>query len=353
MDKLPTLEEENAYAEACNMLNEVVPKSNKETDEQDPYLLACNMLEDTETTLEMKRKIDRQTKNLADPDSETDNEPDSVELIQDKHVTIFTVTNLFTNEQEVKIDDWPAADILVLAGNTGEPIKSFDKLHDFLLACKTKYQHVIMIAGILEFTRALPNYSILFDKLKELEAKTLVHVVTNSVLDIMGCKFICAPLWPVPDIGIYMGEWKEIFGSRVNQISSSVEDYKFICQNLLQILEGRESNTTNLDLHPPVIICTAYSPTSQLYPDLPLTDKATFTLDCLKEMEKINAAEYWFCGNSLDYRTSHKHLDCTVITNAYMHQYSNQVDKQVYTVKTTSKWQNYKPEEKEPKCPIQ
>src|SRR3989344_8620426 len=209
-------------------------------------------------------------------------------------VKIFPVSDIHLEflEQDFNfMKAWPEADILVLAGDIGNPTKENYQL--FLKICKEKYKDVVMVAGNHEFYGC--NYErnsaiLLIENICKILGIHFLH--RNSAL-IQGINFIGVTLWSVitQDAEYVINDFNMgVFKHRLDYITEFCKDYTYLKETLENLTRMRN------------IVITHHLPTFRLcHPRFHKNVANTAFYTEVTDAVPLSRITYWFCGHTHEY----------------------------------------------------
>lgn len=92
---------------------------------------------------------------------------------------------------------WPSADVLLLAGDIGSPIRAYEQYKRFLEHVKRTYATVIFISGNHEYYGCHYDKESVIRLLQELARSTGCHFLHRESIVVNGVRFIGATLWSI------------------------------------------------------------------------------------------------------------------------------------------------------------
>ena len=186
---------------------------------------------------------------------------------------------------------WPSADVLVLAGDIGSPIKRYDQYRRFLEHVKKKYSTVIFISGNHEY------YGCNFDReyvnrlLRQLASGTGCQFLHRESIVVSGVSFIGATLWSIiSHESVYMiNDFSQgVFEGQIDYVQEFAKDSEFIQRSL---------KYTSL----PTVVITHHLPSRRLiHGRFKDSDNSGFCSNLLDRVELRNM-KLWVCGHTHEY----------------------------------------------------
>lgn len=211
-------------------------------------------------------------------------------------VTIYVISDLHTEfglTKENNPETWPNADILVLAGDIGNPFEeSYKKI---LKDSKKKYKDVIYISGNHEFYGCNYNREKVITKLKELADETKTHFLHRGSKVIQNIQFIGTTLWSLIDSEESCKELRDfskgVFMERIDYIEEFILNYSYL------------RDTLKYKYCYPQVVITHHLPTKKLIHSRfwNHSHSSCFYTDLLGKLCTTNV-KYWFCGHTHEYK---------------------------------------------------
>jgi Icc-related predicted phosphoesterase len=252
-------------------------------------------------------------------------------VILSKNKTIYSISDLHLEhykDMDLMLNKllFPEANILVLAGDIGDPIKCPSNLIKFLSYVKLKYQHVIMVAGNHEYYGCDKNREKVIPALRILCESTGVHLLDREVKIIEGIRFVGATLWSAIDdkATSILNDFNFAFNHRVEYLEAFITDYQFIKRSLEESLNSIE----------PVVVITHHLPTNRLIHTRYKDHEANSAFNTnILDLLALHKVKYWFCGHTHEYAET-KYGDTKLFVNPLG--YPNEIK---YTVVKDTVWE--------------
>ncbi len=218
--------------------------------------------------------------------------------ISDLHLEFYQSLEQFHTESKLI---WPAADVLILAGDIGSPLSRPDIYREFLKETKTRYAHVILVAGNHEY-RDLKNHdrSAVLSLLHMMCEEQGVLVLDRSSVIIEGVKFLGTTLW-----------------SQLHPSAATIEcganlPFPNLEEYLTEYAKCVEWLRQEISSHPKNVVITHHLPTAQVMHPKFLrygVINTAFVTELIPKVLNCEKVVYWFCGHS------HESADCQVSPN--------------------------------------
>lgn len=242
--------------------------------------------------------------------------------------TIYVISDLHTEFGPTvgnNPNNWPNADILILAGDIGNP--NLISFRDLLITAKEKYSEVIFVAGNHEFYGCNYNQKTVIDKMKTIAIETKTHFLHRESKIIRGIEFIGTTLWTlIGDLDCnYLRDFNEgVFKERIDYVEEFITDYSFI----------RDTLNNSSSTHPKIVI-THHLPIKKLIHSKFHSNpyNSAFYTDILHKINLKNII-YWFCGHTHEYMKT-KYGNTTLVVNPVGYPNENKITKisnEVFTV---------------------
>jgi DNA repair exonuclease SbcCD nuclease subunit len=186
-------------------------------------------------------------------------------------------------------------DILILAGDIGDPIKKRNDYVKILEYLKQFAKKTILIPGNHEYYSSKYDMKTVDDKLYEICNETGIILLNNKTIIIDNIKFIGTTLWSIasPRLEYYLNDFKYVFKSYKEYNNQFRLCYKWLTNEL-------NKNDSNK-----IIIITHHLPTTKLihprfknYSEIN-SGFATEIIDLLN----LDNVIYWFCGHTHEQMT--------------------------------------------------
>lgn len=206
--------------------------------------------------------------------------------ISDIHLEFLPEDNdfSFTNQ-------WPAADVLVLAGDIGSPIRMYKQYKRFLGHVRRTYQTVVFISGNHEYYGCNYDREKVIRLLRALADSTGCHFLHRDSIVVSGVNFIGATLWSIisrDSVGMINDFSQGVFKEQNDYVQEFRRDSEFI-QHCLQ------------DTDMPTVVITHHLPSRRLihgrFKDY---DNSAFCSSLLDHVESRNM-KLWVCGHTHEY----------------------------------------------------
>ena len=180
------------------------------------------------------------------------------------------------------------ADILVLAGDIGNPYDDKNKYANFIESCSKLFKHVILITGNHEYYSRSHNMFEIDNKIEDIVKNyENVHFLQRKSIIIDNIRFIGCTLWSLP-LGNY-----SLINDFLKIKYMSIPVYRQLFDTDLKYLKEELELHTDLK----TIVVTHHLPSYQLidqkYKDDPCNCFFATNLEYL--MDKV---DYWFCGHT-------------------------------------------------------
>lgn len=199
----------------------------------------------------------------------------------------------------------PNADILVLAGDIGNPLYCEKEYTTFLRNVSEQYKHVVCIAGNHEYYGCDYDMQKVQTRIREL-CPSNVHFLQREVKILEGIEFIGATLWSciTKDACPMINDFRNgVFRQYLDYVEEFIDDYRFL----------RNALKTPSVL--PRVVCTHHLPSYLcIYPsyeDNPANSAfATNILDSVN----LRGVVYWACGHTHEKRIMN-YMNTTFVVN--------------------------------------
>ncbi len=220
---------------------------------------------------------------------------------------IFAISDIHTEfydsaESVFNSINWPDADILVLAGDVGNPTTKLGVFGRFISLCSKKYGQVIYVPGNHEY------YGCNFDRksvdhLIELTCEMFgVHFLNRKSVVVNGIRFIGDTMWSLinaKSTRLINDFNRGVFAHQVDYVGEFIDGYRFIQKELLESMNGSELNPKT----EPVVVVTHHLPTRRLihpkFDDYP--GNSAFYSDVLDSLKITPNCLLWFCGHTHEF----------------------------------------------------
>ena len=196
----------------------------------------------------------------------------------------------------------PEADVLVLAGDIGDPVEKSDVYFRLLQEFKRTYKNVVLVAGNHEHY-SIKNYdrSSTYDCLKKICNDTgVIFLEKNSVI-IQRVKFIGTTLWSMACASTVfsLGDFGRVYNDVTQYNEEFKQCYKWLEKELSQPV-GRPEEPTDYD---ECVIVTHHLPSYHLCHERFKNCKdlnTAFYTDILEQLP-MSRVKYWFCGHTHEF----------------------------------------------------
>lgn len=205
---------------------------------------------------------------------------------------VFIASDLHTEMMnDLRIfEKFPQADVLVLAGDIGNPLINYEMYKKVLKQAKKMYFEVVFVAGNHEYYGCDYDLDYVQNILQLLAQETNTHFLCRSSVMINGFEFIGATLWSLieKDACKQINDFRQgVFKNQLDYVDEFIEDYRYI----------KDALETNVEC--PKIVITHHLPTSLLihkrfYDSSLNTAFYTNILDSIR-MDNI---KLWACGHT-------------------------------------------------------
>ena len=191
------------------------------------------------------------------------------------------------------IEAWPQADILVLAGDIGNPLIARENYARFLLECKKKYPEVLLVPGNHEYYQSDYRLPGVRAELVKLAEETGVRFLSCTTLILSGIRFIGVTLWSLIDDYPAREYSQKVFRTRIDYLREFILDYDYLTQELLY---------GNSEL--PTVIITHHLPTAKMlhrrYQGMACN--SAFSSEILEHFHLTNV-KYWLMGHTHEFNS--------------------------------------------------
>lgn len=220
-----------------------------------------------------------------------------------KTVSIFCISDLHLEMYEdpgkvyAALKEWPNADILVLAGDIGNPTTGYKRYLNFMQKCKDKYTHVVFVAGNHEYYGCECDQERTRGFLREIAKESgAVFLHRDSVL-IEGVRIIGATLWSIiskKSSDLINDFKKSVFPSFIDYNREFVYDYDYL---KAEIGKYKDSG--------PVVVVTHHLPSRRMIHQKFRTFEGNdaFATPVTEELS-LRHVPYWFCGHTHEHISS-------------------------------------------------
>ncbi len=252
-------------------------------------------------------------------------------------ISIYGISDIHTENYKTLEDlplSLPKANILILAGDIGNP-RFFPEIYEkFLETVRPNYEKIILVAGNHEYYNVsdekkttLQNFTETHRALKNICDKHNVIFLNRDTVIINGVMFIGCTLWSNINMKAFelMNESDTVFTRKLHYNMAFTEDYNF----LEKVLRNNPEC--------PKIVITHHLPSNQLnhprFIEHPCN--SGFYTDILETLCMTNVS-HWFCGHTHENSTK-KIGNCQFIVNpvGYRHEKkTTSLDFGVITVKS-------------------
>lgn len=236
--------------------------------------------------------------------------------ISDLHLEFYQSATSLYNTLKPKLPD---ADVLVLAGDIGYPtgIPHRKNYVELLNLFKTKYEHVILVAGNHEYYQSkFHDRETAFQALNDICRESKVQLLEKSSVNIRGVTFLGTTLWSAVDAKSckQMNDFKDAFKSQVDYLEEFIDSFKWLRTELSLPLMKEQSDESKLTKN---IVITHHLPSDKLihrkYQGHPAN--SGFATNLLGDLPLHNTS-LWICGHS------HEHMsinygDTKLVLNPY------------------------------------
>jgi len=213
----------------------------------------------------------------------------------------------------------PEADVLILAGDIGYPVKTHGKSRDhignylgLLKRFRQKYDHVILVPGNHEYYCATGfDRNKVTTQLQQVCKEADVILLANSTATIRGVKFYGTTLWShaVPRIKDMMKDFDYVFPT-VGQYNN---EHKTCADWLTNAVKADIDDSTIRSQ----IVVTHHLPTTKLcipqFKDHPCN--SGFYSDVIEHID-TSKVKLWFAGHTHEF-VSYIHSQTTIVVNPY------------------------------------
>uniref|UniRef100_A0A6C0CNF9 Calcineurin-like phosphoesterase domain-containing protein n=1 Tax=viral metagenome TaxID=1070528 RepID=A0A6C0CNF9_9ZZZZ len=150
---------------------------------------------------------------------------------------------------------WPAADVLVLAGDIGSPIQRYQQYKRFLEHVKRTYQTVVFISGNHEYYGCNYDRDNVIRLLQTLADSTGCHFLHRDSIVVNSVRFIGATLWSIIRSHESINDFSQgVFIEQLDYVQEFGRDSEFI-QHCLK------------DTDIPTVVITHHLPSRRLIHD--------------------------------------------------------------------------------------
>lgn len=200
-------------------------------------------------------------------------------------------------------ENLPDADVLVLAGDIGDPIDKADVYLNFLKELKRIYQHIIVVAGNHEHYKVQKfNISSTHDCLKKIcDTSEVIFLEKDSVI-INRVKFIGTTLWSKADASTMysLGDFGRVFNDVAQYNEEFKKSHEWLIKELSKESESGYDTDSNKKDYDHCVVVTHHLPSRELchekFKNYKLLNTAFYT-DILDNLP-MNHVKYWFCGHT-------------------------------------------------------
>lgn len=189
----------------------------------------------------------------------------------------------------------PDADVLVLAGDIGDPFNQRDTYAALLKEFKKTYQHVVLVAGNHEHYKTKNfDLSLTHRAIKEMCDESGVIFLEKDSVIIQRVKFIGTTLWSEANAHAFFSI--NDHGRVFNDVSQYNQEFK----NCFTWLRDELSKSSDSDLYDDCVVVTHHLPSHELcherFKNYDSLNTAFYT-NILDELNVKNV-RYWFCGHT-------------------------------------------------------
>lgn len=206
-------------------------------------------------------------------------------------------------------DEFPPADVLILAGDIGKP--SSPMLEELLVMLKQRYAYIVYVPGNHEYYEA-KNFDriAVLARLRQVCERTGVHLLEKNVLDLPGgIRVVGTTLWSAADHEVtkYLRDFELAFRNQFDYLGEFVDSYRWLQQQLREDSKDPDVKHT--------IVVTHHLPSPALiapkYRGSPLN--TGFVTDVFDELwtPKLRS---WYCGHT-HIASRHTSRDCLLVCN--------------------------------------
>lgn len=197
----------------------------------------------------------------------------------------------------------PKADILLLAGDIGDPITKSDSYKALLTEFKTMYTHVILIAGNHEYYKCNLEMDLTRKSIKKICEEIGVVFLDNQTVIIDGIKFIGTTLWSKGDL--YIDKCVNDIGKVFKNVEDHNKEFQRCFEWLKNELANKEDNKDNNDAKEErcfktTVVITHHLPTKLLcnsrYDEYGVMNTAFYT-EILNQLN-LSDVSLWICGHT-------------------------------------------------------
>lgn len=216
-------------------------------------------------------------------------------------------------------DSLPDADVLVLAGDIGDPVEKSDVYLGLLKEFKKTYRHVVLVAGNHEHYK-IKNYdrTSTYACLKKIcDEAEVIFLEKNSVI-IERVRFIGTTLWSKANSATMfsLGDFGRVFDDTVEYN----DEFKQCFEWLKKELNKEADLATDAKDYDHCVVVTHHLPSHQLcherFKYYSVLNTAFYT-DILDKLS-MSRVKYWFCGHTHEAMVKNikgKDGEVTVIVN--------------------------------------
>jgi predicted phosphodiesterase len=232
-----------------------------------------------------------------------------VYCISDLHLEFYTETSQLLNE----LSFMPDADILILAGDIGYVTDAHrDRYVSLLMHFKSKYKHVIFVAGNHEYYTS-KNYDrvTITNELYKIAQETGTIFLEKDTVTIDGIKFYGTTLWTAIDKPAtkMMADFDNAFKDQYDYLGEFVDSTRWLNNSLTNELKNPSGCHTQ-------IIITHHLPSALLIHERFKSYNNTGFCSNVLSTLPINNVNYWFCGHTHE-RMFNKCGNTQLIVNPY------------------------------------